>query len=172
MTSSSSTTRIFSMESRACASNRRRWQVAANQNQTGTINRSRPIFYRLRRVGLLFVPVWVANGAVRSGQLIGAGAGCCLGFGGGQPQMDARAAAALDHRAFDVDIAAQLFDDAVHQCQTEAGALAGLLGGEEWLEDFFQMLLGDAAALVGDRHMQAVVGARAVDFYEAVVGGG
>jgi hypothetical protein len=42
---------------------------------------------------------------------------------------------AASRLALDVDVAARLRDEAVDLRQAEAGALAGLLGGEERLED-------------------------------------
>jgi hypothetical protein len=64
---------------------------------------------------------------------------------------------ALSFRAFQVDVALALGDDAVHGRQTETGSLADLLGREEGLEDAGPHLGGHAMARV--RHRQHHVAA-------------
>ena len=54
----------------------------------------------------------------------------------------------LSRRAFDVDRAAVVLDDAVADAQPQAGALARRLGGEERVEDPLPDGRGDASALV------------------------
>ena len=58
--------------------------------------------------------------------------------------------------ARDVDPAAVLVHDRLRDGEAEAGALAGLLGGEEGLEDALQIGGIDAGPLVGDPHPAAL----------------
>jgi hypothetical protein len=64
-------------------------------------------------------------------------------------QEDVEARSLFD-AAFDRDAAAMLDDDAVHQGEAKAGALADRLGGKERLEDAGQRLRIDAAAGIAD----------------------
>src|SRR5438132_1505587 len=50
-----------------------------------------------------------------------------------------------------------LLHDPIADAQTETGALTDALGGEEWLEDLLQVLLGDANAVVLDVHADLAV---------------
>ena len=82
-----------------------------------------------------------------------------VGFGGGRLGIHFRAGVpgqidveggALARRAGHVDAAAVLLDDAVDGGESEAGALADGLGGEEGLEDVFDHVGLHAAAVVAD----------------------
>src|SRR3954471_9487798 len=57
----------------------------------------------------------------------------------------------LARRAVHLDVAAVALDDAVHDGEAEARALAHVLGGEEGVEDAGQDVRGDARAVVADR---------------------
>ena len=52
------------------------------------------------------------------------------------------------HLALHVDIGLVFPDDSIHHRESETDPLALLLGGEEWLEDYGKVLLGNAAASV------------------------
>ena len=76
-------------------------------------------------------------GAGNNGQVNGKGGAMLLGiFIGGVAGED--------------DVAAEFGDNAVAHGQAQAGALAGLLGGEEGVEDFGLGLPGDTGAGVGE----------------------
>src|SRR5580700_220980 len=66
-------------------------------------------------------------------------------------RQDEIEAGALAGRAFHLDAAAMVLEDAVHHRKTEAGALADRLRREEGLEDARERRLVHAAAGVGDR---------------------
>src|SRR5690606_40160845 len=61
----------------------------------------------------------------------------------------------VPHLAVNPDVAARLFDEAVHHGKSEAGTLAFRLGGEKRLEYLFENVLGNAAAGVrhGEHHI-------------------
>src|SRR6266404_7969434 len=75
------------------------------------------------------------------------------GLGGGEEDRDPRPPARL---ALDVDPATVVGHDAVRHGEPEAGALAHVLGGEEWLEDVREGLRADAAALILDGDAQVL----------------
>ena len=77
---------------------------------------------------------------------------------------------ALARRALDRDVPAALLHDAVDRGQAEAGALAGLLGGEEGLED--PRLRRHVHADAGVAHGEHDVGAGPHAVAARVVGGG
>ena len=52
--------------------------------------------------------------------------------------------------AFHIDGAVVFLNDAVHQCQAQASALAGALGGVEGLEYVIELFRGYAFALFGN----------------------
>src|SRR4051794_7009398 len=56
----------------------------------------------------------------------------------------------LSRRAVDLDAAARLLREAIDHAETEAGALAALLGGEERLEHLVADLRRHAGPSVGD----------------------
>ncbi len=60
--------------------------------------------------------------------------------------------------AVDVDESVVLLDDAVDRGQTQAGALADILGGEKRLEDMIQRLFVHAAAVVADGQQDILAG--------------
>ena len=62
--------------------------------------------------------------------------------------------------AFDEDIAAGLYDDAVDGRQAEAGSLADLLGREEGFEDLALQVFFDAAPGIDDFDQHIVAGGR------------
>src|SRR5471032_3377650 len=66
-----------------------------------------------------------------------------------QRQVNRERAAALDHTA-DIDRTGQVGDDRIDQRQSEAGAVADLLGGEEWLEYAGERRFVHAASAVLD----------------------
>ena len=74
-----------------------------------------------------------------------------------EARQEDRECRALVQFAVDGDVTAGLLDDAVHRRKTEARALSDRLGGEERIEDFADMLLGDAAALIGDIDAHIIV---------------
>jgi len=53
-------------------------------------------------------------------------------------------------RALSIDLASVLGDYAVADRKAESGALADFLGGEEGVEDFIEVVLGNAGAVVGE----------------------
>ena len=61
-------------------------------------------------------------------------------------------------------------DDAVRHGETETGALAHLLGGEERAEELVEVFLGDAGAVVGDHDDDVLLGAVQRDEDAAAVG--
>ena len=63
-------------------------------------------------------------------------------------QKDAEAGALADN-AFDLEAAAVVLNHAVGDAQSQSGAVADALGREERVEDLRQVLVGDAAAVVG-----------------------
>ena len=78
--------------------------------------------------------------------------------------------------AVDFDVAARLLDETIDLAQAEAGALAGLFGGEERLEGARGDLLPHADALVGHRDQHVLTWAhlgvvRAIGFVEQDVAG-
>ena len=69
----------------------------------------------------------------------------------GERQVDMETATgvrACVDRAFNADITTQVVDNTVDQRQSQAGSLAGFLGGKKRLEDLFNQVLVNAAALV------------------------
>ena len=72
-------------------------------------------------------------------------------------QIDGECAAGADP-AVDIDAAAQVGDDAVHQRQPEPGAHAGGLGGEEGIEDALEHLRCDAGAGVAHGELDVAAG--------------
>ena len=68
------------------------------------------------------------------------------------------------------DLAAVHLDDPVCHGETEAGALAHLLGGEERAEELVEVLVGDAGAVVGDHDDDVLLGAVERDEHAPAVG--
>src|SRR3954471_24857021 len=89
----------------------------------------------------------------------------------GQRQHHGEARADAGARV-DLDASAMRLDDAVADRKAEAGSLAGLLGGEERVEDLRQHVLRDAPPVVGDLdgHMSRIGRARAYDDAAAGLG--
>src|SRR5262245_22321844 len=73
----------------------------------------------------------------------------------GADRQEHRDARALAHAAREIEPAAVLLDDAIRHRQTEPGAAAGILGGEEWIEHAVALVLGNADARVLERHDHA-----------------
>src|SRR5262245_12172644 len=72
---------------------------------------------------------------------------------GGRQGGGERGADSLAVGAFGVgrgEGAARAFDDSLADGETEAGAFAGLFGGEEWVEDAGENVVRNAGAAIGD----------------------
>src|SRR5262249_57329700 len=65
---------------------------------------------------------------------------------------------ALPDPALHVDHAPRLVGEAIDLAQAEAGALANLLGGEEWVEDLLDHLRRNADAGVAQRDLDVIAG--------------
>src|SRR5580704_15559627 len=74
---------------------------------------------------------------------------------------DLKASVAGDGR--DTDVAADVFDDATDDVETEAGAFADAFGGEKGIEDARQRFGGDAGAVVGNFDEDEIVFAGGAD---------
>ena len=61
--------------------------------------------------------------------------------------------------AFDSDAPAVLGHNSIHDVEPEARALSGLLGGEERIENLFEIRLGNPGPIVLDPNMHLVPGA-------------
>src|SRR5580700_800822 len=69
---------------------------------------------------------------------------------------------ALSRHTLHCNVSVTLFDNAVDSGKPQARAFAGLLGGEEWLEDMRQRYEVDSHSCVGKRqeHVAAGLGTR------------
>ncbi len=83
-------------------------------------------------------------------------------------EIDLKARAEAES-AIDPDVAAALLDDSVDGGEAEASSLSDFLGGEEWLEDVRESLLGHAGAGVGHRKHDVATGLRARMFAAVVL---
>ena len=81
----------------------------------------------------------------------------CVAWGARQPKFGTGSFA---KRAVKTEGAVRLLREAVDHGQAEAAAFAELLGGEEWLHHFFEIVGSDSRPGVADGDQDVVAGAK------------